>query len=73
MQSSYLKDIISGQVKEMVNLCKNIAMHEETTANNSKPVTTVDGSDTTFNPSRSSRKRKPTAKPSTKYADTTKE
>ena len=69
-QSANLKDYISGQVKEMVKLCKEIAMREETTANNSKPVTTVDGSDTTFNPSRSSRKRKPTAKPSKKYADT---
>ena len=69
-RSTYLKDYISGQVKEMVKLCKDIAMREETTANNSKPVTTVDGSDTTFNPSRSSRKRKPTAKPSKKYADT---
>ena len=69
-QSSYLKDIISGQVKEMVNLCKDIAMREETTANNKKPVKNVDGSDLTFNPSRN-RKRKPTAKPPVKYADTT--
>ena len=37
-RSAYLKEIISDQVKEMVNLCKDIAMREEMTANNSKPV-----------------------------------
>ena len=43
---------------------------QETTANNKKPVKDVDGSDLSFNPSRN-RKRKPTAKPPKKYADTT--
>ena len=70
-RSVYLKEHISGQVKEMVNLCKEISMREETTANNSNPAKNVDGSEPTFNPSRPSRKRKPTAKPSTKYADAT--